>query len=205
MKPIKNELVLAGMAVVLGVVAACSSGSNNLTHDGKGAVKFTMSASAAAPVAPAVSSDGSSTDHPLQTANITFASILARNLDGQLIDVTIALPVTVDVLAMVSGRTVTLPVGFLPPGTYDQLVVVMTKVELTLGSGTVITIDPPGGGWTAVIPVSEPFTVADGATTTVNIRFHADGSFRWLDGAWQFHPEFDCDDHDDDHDDGDDD
>jgi hypothetical protein len=193
------------MAVVLGVVAACSSGSNSLTHDGKGAVKFTMSASAAAPVAPAVSSDGSSTDHSLQTANITFASILARNLDGQLIDVTIALPVTVDVLAMVSGRTVTLPVGFLPPGTYDQLVVVMTKVELTLGSGTVITIDPPGGGWTAVIPVTEPFTVADGATTTVNIRFHADGSFRWLDGGWQFHPEFDCDDHDDDHDDGDDD
>jgi hypothetical protein len=197
MKPLRNDLALAGLAMVVGIVAACSNGSNSLMHDGKGAVKFTMSASAAAPVAPAVASDGSSTDHSLQTANVTFASILARNLDGQLIDVTIALPTTVNVLELVSGGTVTLPVGFLPPGTYDQLVVVMTRVELTLGSGTVITIDPPGGGWTAVIPVTEPFTVAEGATTTVNIRFHADGSFRWLDGAWQFHPEFDCDDHDD--------
>jgi hypothetical protein len=203
MKPLRNQLALAGLAVVVGIVAACSNGSNDLMHDGKGAVKFKMSASATAPVAPAVASDG--TDRSLQAANVTFASILARNLDGQLIDVTIALPTTVNLLELVSGGTVTLPIGFLPPGTYDQLVVVMTKVELTLGNGTVITIDPPGGGWTAIIRVTEPFTVAEGATTTVSIRFHADGSFRWLDGSWQFHPEFDCDGHDDDHDGGDDD
>jgi hypothetical protein len=205
MKPLRNQLAFAGLAVVVGIVAACSNGSNSLMHDGKGAVKFTMSASAAAPVVPAVTSDGSSTDQTLQSANVTFASILARNLDGQLIDVTIELPTTVNLLELVSGQTVTLPIGFLPPGTYDQLVVVMTGVELTLGNGTVITIDPPGGGWTAIIRVTEPFTVTEGATTTVNIRFHADGSFRWLDGRWEFHPEFDCDDHDDDHDGGDDD
>jgi hypothetical protein len=75
MKPLRNELALAGLAMVVGIVAACSNGSNSLMHDGKGAVKFTMSASAAAPVAPAVASDGSSTDHSLQTANVTFASI----------------------------------------------------------------------------------------------------------------------------------
>jgi uncharacterized protein DUF4382 len=196
MKPIRNELVFAGLALAVGLFAGCSNGSNGLMQ-GKGAVKITMSASATAPVAPAVAGDGSSTDQTLQTANITFASILARNLDGQLIDVTIALPVTVNVLGLVSGGTLTLPAGFLPPGTYDQLVIVMTKVELTLTNGTVITIDPPGGGWTAVIPVRDTFTVAEGQTTTVNLRFHADGSFRWLNGGWEFHPEFDCDSHQD--------
>jgi len=197
MKPIRKELVLVLLAVALGIVAACSNGSNGLMQDGKGAVRIVMSASAAAPVAAAVTGDDSSTDHELQAANVTFASILARNLDGQLIDVTIALPVTVNLLELVSGRTLTLPIGLLPPGTYDQLVVVITRVELTLGNGTVITIDPPGGGWTAVIPVTETFTVAEGQTTTVSIKFHADRSFRWLNDAWEFHPEFDCDDHDD--------
>jgi hypothetical protein len=166
-------------------------------QDGKGAVRIVMSASAAVPVAPAVTGDGSSADHELRTANVTFASILARNLDGELINVTIELPVTVDVLGLVSGGSFTLPAGFLLPGTYDQLVIVMTKVELTLANDTVITIDPPGGGWTALIPVRETFTVAEGQTTTVNIKFRADGSFDWLDGEWEFHPEFDCDGHDD--------
>ena len=36
-----------------------------------------------------------------------------------------------DLLAL-GGKDVTLPAGFLPAGTYDQLVVVMTKLELTL-------------------------------------------------------------------------
>jgi hypothetical protein len=194
MKPIKDELALAGLAVALGVVAACSNGSNGGTQAGKGAVQIVMSATAAAPISAAVvGGAGSSTDPQLQSANVTFASILARNLDGQLIDVTIELPVTVDLLGLVSGGSFTLPAGFLPPGTYDQLVIVMTRVELTLGNGTLVTVDPPGGGWTAVIPVTEMFTVAEGQTTTVSIRFRPGGSFHWLDGEWEFHPDFDCD------------
>jgi hypothetical protein len=165
-----------------------------MTGNGKGAVQFVMTSSGTAPVAAvAIGGSGSGTEVTLQSANVTFASILARNLDGQLIDVTIALPVTVDVLGLVSGGSFTLPAGLLPPGTYDQLVIVMTKVELTLSNGTVITIDPPGGGWTAVIRVTEPFTVVEGETTTVDIRFRPDRSFRWLDGEWEFHPDFECD------------
>jgi hypothetical protein len=107
----------------------------------------------------------------------------------------------VDLLGLVSGGSFTLPAGFLPPGTYDQLVIVITKVELTLANDTVVTIDPPGGGWTAVIPVRETFTVAEGQETTVNIKFHADGSLRWLNERWEFNPEFDCGGHEDEDDD----
>ncbi len=196
MKPTRNQFALAGLAMTLGIVTSCSNGSNDMMQGGQGAVKIVMSASAAAPVAAAVTDGGgSTTDRPLKAANVTFASILARNLDGQLIDVTIELPVTVDLLGLVSGGSFTLPAGFLPPGTYDQLVIVITEVELTLANDTVITIDPPGG-WTAVIPVRETFTVAEGQTTTVNINFRADGSLRWLNEHWEFHPEFDCENHD---------
>ncbi len=134
-----------------------------------------------------------------QAASVTFSSILARTLDGKLVDVTIDLPVTVDLLALVNGRQATLPAGFLPPGTYDQFVVVMTRLELTLASGTKLTITPPGGGWTAVVPVSPPFTVAENATTTVALTFRRDLSFGCGSGGWEFHPEFECGhDHDDD-------
>ena len=192
MKPINRGFALAGLAAALCAAAACSSGSD-MTHGGQGRVQIVMAASSTAPVAPAVTDGDSSTDYTLQAANVTFASILARNLDGELIDVTIDLPVTVDVLSLVSGGSFTLPAGFLPPGTYDQLVIVMTKLELTLADGTVVTIDPPGGGWTAVVPVGEPFTVVEGQTTSVTIRFRPDRSFHWLGDGWGFDPEFDCD------------
>ncbi len=208
MKPIKSQVALAGLAMSVGILAACSNGSDSVMQGGTGAVQFVMSASAAAPATlAATSTTVVPNDQQLQAAHVTFASILARNLDGQLIDVTIELPVTVDLLGLVSGGSFTLPAGFLPPGTYDQLVIVMTKVELALASGTVVTIDPPGGGWTAVIPVTESFTVVEGQTTTVSIRFRPDRSFQWLDGEWNFHPNFECngDRGDDDGDDEDDD
>lgn len=191
MRPITSGIALAGLAVALCTVA-CSN-SDNMTHNGQGAVRISMATSGAAPVAAAITDGGSSGGNVPTAANVTLASILARNLDGQLINVTIALPVTVDVLALDSTGALTLPVGFLPPGTYDQLVIVMTKLELTLTDGTVVTVDPPGGGWTAVIPVTEPFTVVEGQTTAVTIRFHPDRSFRWLGHGWGFNPDFDCD------------
>jgi hypothetical protein len=208
MKPITDRLFVAGLAGALGIVSACSNGSNSVMQDGTGAVQIVMSASAAAPlVATATGGSGSdsSGDHNLQAANVTFASILARNLDGELINVTIELPVTVDLLGLVSGGSFMLPAGFLPPGTYDQLVIVMTELQVTLANGTIVTIDPPGGGWTAVIAVTEPFTVVEGQTTNVTIRFRPDRSFQWLEDRWQFHPSFDCNGGDDDDDDEDDD
>lgn len=202
MKSFRNELVLVGLAVTLGIVTACSNGSDAITQGGKGAVQLVMSASAVAPATLATTTnDGSTGDHELQAANVTFASILARNLDGELVNVAIDLPVTVNLLGLVSGGSFTLPTGFLPAGTYDQLVIVMTKVELTLANGTVVTIDPSGGGWTAIVRVTDPFTVDEGQTTTVNINFRP-GGFRWLDGEWDFHPEFD---YHGEHEDGDDD
>jgi hypothetical protein len=193
MTSMKRALATGGLAVAVGIVAACSS-SNDMTQNGKGAVQFRMSASAtSSAVTSSGGGSGSTSDTPqLQAANVTFSSILARNLDGQLIDVTIALPTTVDVLGLASGGMVTLPAGFLPAGTYDQLVIVMTKVALTLADGTIVSIEPPGGGWTAIVPVTQPFTVVDGQTTDVTINFHAGGAFHWLNGDWSFVPQFDC-------------
>ena len=193
MKEIKNRIALAGLATALGIVAACSNGSDSVMQNGQGAVQFVMSASAVAPATLAAASrEVSSSDHPLRAANVTFASILARNLDGELINVTIDLPVTVDLIGLGTDGSFTLPAGFLPPGTYDQIVIVMTKVALTLEDGTIVTIEPPGGGWTAVLPVNDPFTVAEGQTTTVDINFRAGRLFRWLNGEWEFSPNFDC-------------
>ena len=157
MKPIKNQTALAGLTVSLGILAACSNGSDSVMQGGKGAVQFVMSASAPATLA-AMSADVAPADQQLQAANVTFSSILARNLDGELVTVTIELPVTVDLVGLGTDGSFTLPAGFLPPGTYDQIVIVMTKVALTLANGTIVTIEPSGGGWTAVLPVTDTFT-----------------------------------------------
>jgi hypothetical protein len=79
----------------------------------------------------------------------------------------------------------------LPPATYDQIVVVMTQVEVMTRDSTVIAITPPGGGWTAIVPVCR-FDVADGATTTVGLRFDVLRAFSWRDGRHEFKPGFSC-------------
>jgi len=212
---LRRTLTLSFIAVALVAVAACSgSGHGVLDTAGKGQIQITLSSTgtfAASATAGTGLSDKSlatgasdvsvaSTTHhacdqpnqALQAANVTFSSILARTLDGQLIDVSIDLPVTVDMLSLVNGQEVTLPIGFLPLGTYDQLVVVMTQVEVTLADGTKVAITPPGGGWTAIVPVSEPFTVVEGETTTVAINFRKDLSFGCGANNWEFHPSFEC-------------
>lgn len=128
----------------------------------------------------------------LQAASVTLSSILARTLEGILTDVTIDLPATVDLLSLGNGKEATLPIGFLPPGTYDQLVVVMTKLEVTLLNGTKVAITPPGGGWTAIVPVAEPFTVIEGETTTITLKLRKDLSFACGSGHWEFLPKFEC-------------
>ena len=119
--------VLAVLAMaVLGL--ACNS-SNDPTHSGMGQVRFTMS-SASAPAGTMGTTDGllavgggngtlspsnDDGDRPrLKSANVTISSLMARTLEGQLVPVTVDLPTTVDLLSVVNGREITLPVGFLP-------------------------------------------------------------------------------------------
>lgn len=126
-----------------------------------------------------------------RAANVTLSSILARDQDGVLRNVTMDLPVSVDVVAMDGGNQVTLPDGDLPPGTYDQIVVVMTQVETVLLDGTQLGITPPGGGWTAIVPVC-PFNVDAGATTTVSLQFMVRRAFLWQNSHFSFKPQFQC-------------
>lgn len=175
-------------------VAACDTGTGPV--DG-GRVRLTLSAGdplAAAPTATAPATTGDwegGYDHPIfRSANVTFASVLARNLDGQLIDLGMDLPTTVDIVAMEeAGRTVTLPDGELPPATYDQIVVVMTSVEGVLADGTTITVTPPGGGWTAAVPVC-PFEVVEGETAIVGLMLPVRSALYLREGHFRFEPRF---------------
>jgi len=190
--------LLRRMVGVVSLVALAACGSDTA---GKGRVAFVMSGNggsvASATPGAGLSASAGSTSHRscqpeevFQAATVTFSSILARTLDGTLVDVTIALPVDVNMLSLVDGKEATLPDGFLPPGTYDQIVVVMTKVEVTLLNGTKVAIAPPGGGWTAIVPVAQPFTVTAGETTTITLNFRRDLSFGCGSGSWEFHPSF---------------
>jgi hypothetical protein len=190
-------------ALVVGltwIVGGCGDGSSVLGADG-GRVRFVLSSGfssglddAAAP-APAATLDGDHDDDDhyrrFQSANVTFSSILARNLEGVLVNVEMELPATVDVLALGDGNEVTLPEGLLPPATYDQIVVVMTQVEVVTLDGTAIAITPPGGGWTAVAPMC-PFVVEDGVETTVKFRFVLGKAFSWRNSRYHFKPRFVC-------------
>jgi hypothetical protein len=127
----------------------------------------------------------------LEHVNVTFSSLLARNLDGDLVDLVIALPVTVDLIPVISGHEFSLPIGTLPPGMYDQIVVVITQVEFVFLNGGKIALTPPGGGWTRIVPVA-PFEVIDGQTTTIMLRLRTLDAFKELNGDFQFFPDFDC-------------
>ena len=179
----------AGLAATLLLAAACND-SSSMTSSGTGRVRLVMGGAAqAATVSAATLSDG--TGRQIVSADIELSSVLARNLDGQLVDVTVDLPMTVDLIGLMQGHAVELPVGSLPVGSYDQLVVVIRSLHVELSDGTQIDVTPPGGGWTAIVP-AQPFDVVEGQITTVNLRFRADGAFRWNDGHLEFDPEFDC-------------
>lgn len=196
-----RTLLLISLTSCALLAASCSSGSGEVMGgSGTGRVQFVLSAGGASTAlrvgaggsVPVVTNDHDRPDARLAAANVTFSSILARTLAGQLIDVTISLPATVDVLSAATVAGVTLPIGFLPPGTYDQLVVVITHVEVVFENGGRVTLTPPGGGWTVVLRVQEPFTVVGGQTTTVSLSFRRDRSFEESDGHWEFHPWFEC-------------
>jgi len=127
-----------------------------------------------------------------QSAKVTFSSILARDQDGVLRDPSMDLPVTLDIFKMEKGKEVTLPDGELTEGTYDQIVVVMTEVSGVTRDGTGVTITPPGGGWTAIVPIC-PFTVEAGATTVVGLTLQFRNLFAWREMRYHFQPQFSCD------------
>ena len=137
--------------------------------------------------------DGDGTDilSKLEHVNVTFSSLLARNLDGDLIDLVIDLPRTVDLIGLMNGQQISLPTGTLPPGMYDQLVVVITHVEFVFLDGTKVDLTPPGGGWTKIVSVT-PFEVIEGQTITIELRFKPFQAFREFDGEFQFFPDVDC-------------
>jgi hypothetical protein len=214
MKSVLWRTPAAALAVGLIVaVAACDSGP---AGPQSGNVRFVLSATSdqgfagaeasepdgSTPVAPDLAagkkhrdedSDDERPYRPFVSANVTFSSILARNFEGVLVDVAIELPTTVDIMRMEEGREVTLPDGVLPPGTYDQIVVVMTALQGELPDGTRITIEPPGGGWTAVVPIC-PFDIADGDTAVVGLKLSVGRSFSRRADQIVFDPRFECDD-----------
>lgn len=206
MKTYRLTTPTAGLALGLALLSA-GCGSTDMLGLNQGRVQFLLS-SGTSPTATGQASatatpeadvtqpltDGE-TDSPhrfFQSASVDITSILARDADGVLVNVDMELPVTVDIVSMENGKHVTLPDGDLPAGTYDQLVLVLKKLEGTTWDGTQITIVPPGGGWTTIVPVC-PFTVDDNVTTTVSLAFDLQTAFTWRNDHYFFQPRFHCD------------
>ncbi len=203
-----RKLIAGLLALVLAalITPSCSNSDRMAGNSNQGRVQFVMrgpsgqASGVAAATGPITVNDGSG--RQISSATITLSSILARNLNGQLVGVTIALPMDVDLVGLITGGTVDLPMGALPAATYDQLVVVIRALHVVLSDGTQIDVTPPGGGWTVVIN-TVPFDVVDGQVTTVQLHFQSNGAFQWVDGQLEFNPGFDCSvDHE--HDGGDD-
>jgi hypothetical protein len=199
--------ILLGAFAVLGVallVAGCSGTDDTVTAGrGEGLVKVVVAGAATTTARTDAASMLESDGPPIQAVEITLSAILARNLDGELVDVTIDLPATIDLIAVLQGQTFDLPIGTLPVGSYDQIVVVIRTLSVTLLDGTKIDVTPPGGGWTAIVP-TERFDVLEGLVTTVQLHFRPAGALRWIEDHFEFHPAFDCDVDDGGHNDGDD-
>jgi len=216
MKSPRRFLVFALALVALLASAACSDGNSSLSSsNGNVRVLLTADASALAaavadtgtsaspqssgPTAPTAgaldhgdgSGDGEDVLPRLEQANATFASLLARNLDGELISLAVDLPRTVDLIGLAQGGTVELPIGTLPPGMYDQMVVVITQLELVFRNGARVAVTPPGGGWTSIIRVT-PFEVIEGEVVTIELQFQPRQAFRLLNNVFSFVPNFDC-------------
>jgi hypothetical protein len=194
-------------------VAGCGSDTSSSTGGsdgvsnmaGKGGVAIVMSSSGGSSAfqtadANLASSVSNCTTTPatckpekvLLSAKVYLSSFVARTLDGKLIDVEMDLSAPVDLLSLVSGKNAVLPKGSLPPGTYDQIVIVMKTVELTLLSGMKVAISPPGGGWTAIVAVAKPFIVKEGETTSITLDFRMDLSFVCPIANWDLLPKVEC-------------
>jgi len=185
--------ILSIAALAIGV--GCSGGSATLSGS-VGQVQIVLGGDATVSAARHGDGDDDGGDDAcsrLKGAEVTFTAIVARNLEGSLVPLSLEYPVTVDLFALRDDGPVALPLGTLPPGTYDQLVVVMSTLTLTTRNGTQIAISPPPGGWTKIIRV-EPFEVIEGETTTIRIRFLRQLSFKLFGDRFGFDPHFEQDD-----------
>jgi len=192
--------IASAMMIALYAMSGC--GNDSLLGPDRGRVRVILGgdASAAADLAGATAAsaeagnphdddDGDRPSHWFHTANVTLSSILVRNLDGVLVNLDLDLPVTVDVVKIEHGKQIELPDGVLPIGGYDQVVVVMTAVQGVTHDGTIVTLEPPGGGWTAIVPIC-PFAVEEGGTTIVGLDLMVRNSFGWNGNRFHFQPRF---------------
>ena len=189
-----RAVALIGAAILLG------SCSNTPSTSDKGMMRLHIGATPTtmAGTAPAVTGEDDALSQ-LSAANITISAIEVHSTtDGTWVPVESGLPVTIDLLAIMnSGGTASLPADLLPPGTYDAIQLVISKLDLTLTDGTMISVTPPGAGWTVNIAVS--FTVVAGQATDIKLNVHCGGSFHLLNGEFEFDPQIDGEneDHDD--------
>jgi hypothetical protein len=173
-----RSALLAMVALAVAVAAAgCSEATLSARVDGGVRVVLSASSATAAQTATSAMFDDEH-DRVLDGIEIVISDLEARSATEQRLEkVSIDLPATVDLLALLeSGGQIDLGVGSLAPGIYDQLVIVVSSVTLTAVDGTVVTITPPGGGWTRVVRV-EPFEVVEGEVTTVRILIRPTFSF----------------------------
>jgi hypothetical protein len=196
LKSRRSIYVGPAVATALLLMAAGCGTSGGMLGANTANVRFVLSSGATtAPAGAATTTtDGDREGGPgsfFQSASVTFSSVLARDTTGVLVNVTMDLPVTVDLVSLSNGKQVQLPDGTLPPETYDQLVVVMTEVKGVTLDGTTVTLDPPGGGWTAIVPVC-PFDVTGSGPTTVSLSFMLNQMFRWHQGKFFFQPQLQC-------------
>ncbi len=212
MRPLTKRILVTTCLGAGLLVVACSGTSETFNTAGKGQLMLTMT-TGSGPTINAVgttgfSSTGAGTGAPgvttndmgegpslssFKSANVTFSKIQAQNTGGTWVDVLIALPVTVDVVAIRDGKNFSLPAGFLPPGTYDRLKVTITQVDIVLMDGTNIAITPPAGGWTVEV-ATRPFTIVEGQTTSIHLKFREDMSFHFLGGTIGFNPDIEDED-----------
>ena len=188
-----RRLGLCALALTALIFGGCSD-SGSMVGNNTGRVRIVMdgpATQAATLEAAQLTAMNDGSGRTLTSAEIQISSILARNLDGELIDIALTLPATVDLIALIQGGTHELPTGALPAGSYDQIVVVIKSLTVGLSDGTEVEVRPPGGGWTAVVN-TDPFDVADGAVTTVTLHFRARDAFQVVNGELEFSPGFDC-------------
>ena len=184
---LKTAFALATVLAVAALGTACSP-SNSGSSTNKGALAVHMGATGTMPALQGgVSADqqGGPT-----AATVTISAASARQIDGTWVNIAGSFPMTVDLIALAAnGNTVNIPADLVPEGQYNALQFTITAVNLTLQDGTAVTITPPATGWMVLVPVD--FTVTAGKQTAVTLRFHIDGSFKSLNGEFEFDPEMD--------------
>lgn len=182
MKPTRLWLAPLTAAALIVALTACS-GSNETVGGSSGNVRVTLGA-AAGTTAAMTDSGGSA----VAKAEITVSAVRARATDGTWFELSGALPMTIDVLALAGPDGVSLASGSLPAGTYDRLEITITGASIQLSDGTTVTLTLPSSGVTVSVAVS--FEVVDGQPIVIKLGIRAEASFEFAaNGGVSFKPE----------------